>query len=174
MKTSGSLWSRKKMIKKSKSKTNVLSFKLVNKRAAKSSSKEAHETVAPKFWVFPKTLQTSWLQGVTTHTVFSWLEYDLINLHRQLQLSDSSVETKQKQSVELLQLLDYNAAKRDARCWFIETVTSAGQDNFNYYKDRTPWPENVASAHGNVELAPLQDVHPRYCVKLHVGHPHVY
>lgn len=113
-------------------------------------------------------------EGVTTHTVFSWLEHDLINLHRQLQLSDSSVETKQKQSVELLQLLDYNAAKRDARCWFIETVTSAGQDNFNYYKDRTPWPENVASAHGNVELAPLQDVHPRYCVKLHVGHPHVY
>lgn len=94
------------------------------------------------------------------------------NLHRQLQLSDSSVETKQTQSVELLQLLDYNAAKRDAR-WFIETVTSAGQ-NLNYYEDRTPWPENVAPAHGNVELAPLQDVHPRYCVTLHVGHPHVY
>ena len=86
-------------------------------------------------------------------------------MHRQLQLSDSSVETKKKQSVELLQLLDYNAAK---------TVTSAGQDNCNYYKDRTPWPENVAPAHGNVELAPLQDVHPRYCVNLHVGHPHVY
>lgn len=90
------------------------------------------------------------------------------NLHRQLQLSDSSVETKQKQSVELLQLLDYNVAKTDAR-WFIETVTSAGQDNFNYYKDRTPWPENVVPAHGNVELAPLQDVYPRYCVKLNVA-----
>ena len=85
-------------------------------------------------------------------------------MHRQLQLSDSAVETKQKQSVELLQLLDYSAVKRDA-LWFIESVTSAGQDNLDYYKDRRPWPENVARAHGNEELAPFQDVHTRYCVK---------
>ena len=95
------------------------------------------------------------------------------NLHRQLQLSDSVVETKQKLSVELLQLLDYSAVKRDS-LWFIERVTSAGQDNLDYYKDRTPWPENVVPAHGNEELAPFQDVHTRYCVKLPVGHPHVY
>lgn len=96
-----------------------------------------------------------------------------LNVQRQLQLSDSAVETKQKQSVELLQLVDYSAVNRDA-LRFIERVTSAGQDNLDYYKDRTPWPENVAHTHGNEELAPFQDVHTRYCVKLHVGHPHVY
>ena len=81
------------------------------------------------------------------------------------QLSGSSVETKQKQSVELLQLLVYTAAQTNAQR-FIEMVfsTSAGQVVFNYYKDRTPLPEDVARANGYDKLAQyLQDLHTRYC-----------
>ena len=86
-------------------------------------------------------------------------------------LSGSSVETRQKQSVELLQLMVYTAAQTDAQP-FINMVfsTTAGQVVFNYYKDRTTLPQDVARANGPEELAQyLQDVHTRYCVKLHVG-----
>ena len=65
----------------------------------------------------------------------------------------------------------YTAAQTDARP-FIKMVfsTTAGRVVFNYYKDRTPLPEDVARANGHEELAQyLQDVHNRYCVKLHVG-----
>ena len=91
-------------------------------------------------------------------------------------LSGSSVETKQNQSVELLQLMVYTAAQTNAQR-FIEMVfsTSAGQVVFNYYKDRTPLPEDVARANGYDKLAQyLQDLHTRYCEKLHVAHPFVY
>ena len=70
----------------------------------------------------------------------------------------------------------YTAAQTNAQR-FIEMVfsTSAGQVVFNYYKDRTPLPEDVARANGYNELAQyLQDVHTRYCEKLHVVYPYVY
>lgn len=83
------------------------------------------------------------------------------------QLSDSSVETKQKRSVELLQVMVYTAAQTNAQR-FIEMVfsTSAGQIVFNYYKDRAPLPEDVARANGYDQLAQyFQDLHTRYCEK---------
>ena len=83
---------------------------------------------------------------------------------------------KQKQSLELLQLMIYIAAQTNAQR-FIEMVfsTSAGQVIFNYYKDRTPLPEDVARANRHDKLAQyLQDVHTRYCGKLHVVHTYVY
>ena len=88
-----------------------------------------------------------------------------------IDFSDSSVQTKQQQSVKYLQLMVYTAAQTDAR-EFIEMVfsTSAGQIVFNSYKDRTPLPEDVARANGHEELARyLKDINIRYGVKLHVG-----
>ena len=79
-------------------------------------------------------------------------------------LLDSSVQTKQQQSVKVLQLLVYTAAQTDAR-EFIEMVfsTSAGQIVFNSYKDRTPLPEDVAQANGHEELAQyLEDISTRF------------
>ena len=88
-----------------------------------------------------------------------------------IDISDSSVHTKQQQSVKYLQLMVYTAAQTDAR-EFIEMVfsTSAGQIVFNSYKNRTPLPEDVARANGHEELAQyLKDINIRYGVKLHVG-----
>ena len=79
-------------------------------------------------------------------------------------LLDSSIQTKQQQSVKVLQLLVYTAAQTGAR-EFIEMVfsTSAGQIVFNSYKDRTPLPEDVAQANGHEELAQyLEDIRTRY------------
>lgn len=86
-------------------------------------------------------------------------------------LSGSSIQAKQEQSVEILQLMVYTAAETGAHR-FIEMVfsTSAGQVVFSSYKDRNPLPEDVARANGHEELAQyLQDVHTRYCVKRNLG-----
>ena len=83
----------------------------------------------------------------------------------------SSIQAKQEQSVELLQLMVYTAAQRGAQR-FIEMVfsTSAGQVVFNSYKDRNPLPKDVARANGHEELAQyLQNVHTRCCVKRNLG-----
>ena len=92
------------------------------------------------------------------------IEYDMTHHDLYHQRSGSSVETKQKQSVELLQLMVYTAAQTDAQP-FIKMVfsTTAGLVVFNYYKDRTTLPEDVARANGHEELAQyLQDVHTKY------------
>ena len=86
-------------------------------------------------------------------------------------LLGSSIQAKQEQSVELLQLMVYTAAQTGAQR-FIEMVfsTSAGQVVFNSYKERSSLPEDVARANGHEELAQyLQDVHTRYCVKRNLG-----
>ena len=86
-------------------------------------------------------------------------------------LLGSSIQAKQEQSVEILQLMVYTAAETGAHR-FIEMVfsTSAGQVVFSSYKDRNPSPEDVARANSHEELAQyLQDVHTRYCVKRNLG-----
>ena len=86
-------------------------------------------------------------------------------------LLGSSIQAKQEQSVEILQLMVYTAAETGAHR-FIEMVfsTSAGQVVFSSYKDRNPLPEDVARANGHEELAQyLHKVHTRYCVKRNLG-----
>ena len=97
--------------------------------------------------------------------------YDRILHNFYHHLLGSSIQAKQEQSVELLQLMVYTAAEIGAQR-FIEMVfsTSAGQVVFCSYKDRNPLPEDVARANGHGELAQyLQDVHTRYCVKSNLG-----
>ena len=97
--------------------------------------------------------------------------YDRILHNFYHHLLGSSIQAKQEQSVELLQLMVYTAAEIGAQR-FIEMVfsTSAGQVVFCSYKDRNPLPEDVARANGHEELAQyLQDVHTRYCVKRNLG-----
>ena len=97
--------------------------------------------------------------------------YDRIFHNLYNHLLGSSIQAKQGQSVELLQLLVHTAAETGAQR-FIEMVfsTSAGQVVFCSYKDRNPLPEDVACAIGHGELAQyLQDVHTRYCVKRNLG-----
>ena len=97
--------------------------------------------------------------------------YDRIFHNLYNHLLGSSIQAKQGQSVELLQLLVHTAAETGAQR-FIEMVfsTSAGQVVFCSYKDRNPLPEDVARAIGHRELAQyLQDVHTRYCVKRNLG-----
>ena len=97
--------------------------------------------------------------------------YDRILHNLYHHLLGSSIQEKQEQSVELLQLMVYTAAETGAQR-FIEMVfsTSAGQVVFCSYKDRNPLPEDVARAIGHGELAQyLQDVHTRYCVKRNLG-----
>ena len=97
--------------------------------------------------------------------------YDRIFHNLYNHLLGSSIQAKQGQSVELLQLMVHTAAETGAQR-FIEMVfsTSAGQVVFCSYKDRNPLPEDVARAIGHGELAQyLQDVHTRYCVKRNLG-----
>lgn len=93
--------------------------------------------------------------------------YDRILHNLYHHLLGSSIQAKQEQSIELLQLMVYTAAQTGAQR-FIEMVfsTSAGQVVFNSYKERNSLPEDVARANGHEELAQyLQDVHTRYRVK---------
>ena len=93
--------------------------------------------------------------------------YDRILHYLYHHLLGSSIQAKQEQSVELLQLMVYTAAQTGAQR-FIEMVfsTSVGQVVFNSYKNRNPLPEDVARANGHEELAQyLHKVHTRYCVK---------
>lgn len=79
-------------------------------------------------------------------------------------LLDSSSQTKQQQSLKILQLLVYTAAETDA-LQFIDMIfsTSAGKIIFNSYKDKTPLPEDIARANGHEDLARyLQDLNIRY------------
>lgn len=91
-------------------------------------------------------------------------------------LLDSSSQTKQQQSLKILQLLVYTAAETDAR-QFIDMIfsTSAGKIIFNSYKDKTPLPEDIARANGHDDLARyLQDLNIRYMyVHLLCCHCHV-
>ncbi|XP_068675763.1 uncharacterized protein [Montipora foliosa] len=80
-----------------------------------------------------------------------------------IEYQDSSIETKQQQSVKVLQLLVYTAAQTNAK-QFIEMIfsTSAGRIVFDSYKDRTQLPEDVAKANGHNECAQyLQDLTKR-------------
>lgn len=91
-------------------------------------------------------------------------------------LLDSSSQTKQQQSLKILQLLVYTAAETDA-LQFIDMIfsTSAGKIIFNSYKDKTPLPEDIARANGHEDLARyLQDLNIRYMyVHLLCCHCHV-
>lgn len=80
-----------------------------------------------------------------------------------IEYQDPSNETKQQQSVKVLQLLVYAAAQTNAK-QFIEMIfsTSAGRIVFDSYKDRTQLPEDVARANGHNECAQyLQDLTKR-------------
>ena len=97
--------------------------------------------------------------------------YDRILHNLYHHLLGSSIQEKQEQSVELLQLMVYTAAETGAQR-FIEMVfsTSAGRVVLYSYKGRNPLPEDVARSNGHEELAQyLQDVHTRYCVKRNLG-----
>lgn len=79
-----------------------------------------------------------------------------------------SGQTKQQQSLQLLQLLVYTAAETGAQ-EFIEIIfsTSAGRTVFYSYKDKTPLPEDVARANGHAYLAQyLRDVNTRYIYQI--------
>ena len=77
--------------------------------------------------------------------------------------SGSLADTKQVQSLKVLQLLVYTAAHEDTQL-FLEMIfsTSAGKIVFDSYKDRTPLPEDVARANGHDKMTKfLQDVNKR-------------
>ena len=73
---------------------------------------------------------------------------------------DSTIQAKQKQSVQILEVLVYTAAQVGAK-QFIEMIfsTSAQRIVFDSYKDRAQLPEDVARANGHCNLAQyLQDI----------------
>ena len=75
----------------------------------------------------------------------------------------SSMQSKQKQSVKILELLVYTAAQRGAK-QFIEMIfsTSSQRIVFDSYKDRAQLPEDVARANGHCSLAQyLEDITTR-------------
>lgn len=75
----------------------------------------------------------------------------------------SSMQSKQKQSVKILELLVYTAAQRGAK-QFIEMIfsTSSQRIVFDSYKDGAQLPEDVARANGHCSLAQyLEDITTR-------------
>ncbi|XP_068677591.1 uncharacterized protein [Montipora foliosa] len=80
---------------------------------------------------------------------------------------DCSNQTKQQNSLQILQLLVYTAAQTGEK-QFIEIIfsTSAGQIVFDSYKDRAQLPEDVARANGHDDLANyLQNFTARFSKK---------
>ena len=113
--------------------------------------------------------RSCWAITVISTSIISQIltGYDRILHNLYHHLLGSSIQAKQEQSVEILQLMVKTGAQR-----FIEMVfsTSTGQVVFCSYKDRNPLPEDVARANGHEELAQyLQDAHTRYCVKRNLG-----